>query len=57
MYYFTIHTILTGTALAFTTTIMVLDIFLPEVSDFKPNIGRSTCFIEVFVVKTCSNDG
>lgn len=31
-----------GTALAFTTTIMVLDIFLPEVSDFKPNIGHST---------------
>merc|ERR1711997_298761 len=35
-----------GTALAFTTTIMALDIFLPEVSDFKPNIGHSTCFIE-----------
>ena len=55
MYYFTILN--TGTALAFTTTIMVLDIFLPEVSDFKPNIGHSTCFIEVVYCKLLLTDG
>ena len=47
IYYYRILDISTGTALVFTTTIILLDIFLPEASDFKPNIGRSTCFIEV----------